>query len=390
MKKIIITLAAALSLISAGAQTKQPKYVPVYLADGKFIYVDTKTGEKCARSEEYELCSWFHDGVALVFDEGFASCHYIDEKFHRVLPNNFIDATIFSEGVAFICDDGMNFKAIDKDGAVKFTLRKAINVYPFQGGMAVFKGINDKMGVVSSRGTVVIPPIYSEISPTYNNCMKVTTEEGRQGLISPDGAIILDLVYEDLIWNKATAFSSLVPVFENNRYALYDSAKGQFISPFVYDFIHPDRDMIAYVTDKSSGWMNLSGDKLINSEAGIDLFGPAELAPVQTAEGLWGYVNFDGQMVIGATYQSAESFDDCGTAVVGKQGRYGLITSKGSLLVPPTYSSIEYVGNGIYKFRQKNMVGALNSSGKIVVKPSEQYMDIPDVEEDLECAGLRN
>lgn len=390
MKRIIITIAAALSLVICGAQSKTAKYVPVYLADGKFTYIDTKTGEKCARSEEYEFCSWFHDGVALVFDEGFASCHYIDEKFHRVLPNNFIDATIYSEGLAFICDDGMNFKAVDKEGSVRFTLRKATNVYPFQGGMAVFKGINDKMGVVSSRGTVIIPPIYNEISPAYNNCMKVTTEDGFQGLIAPDGSVVLDIAYEDMIWNKATAFSSLVPVFKDNRYALYSTAQGQFISPFVYDFIHPDRDMIAYVTDQASGWMSLSGDTLIKSEAGIDLFGQAELAPVQTLEGLWGYVNCDGEMIVGATYENAESFDDCGTAVVGKQGRYGLITSKGSLIVPPTYISIEYVGNGIYKFREKNMVGALNSSGKIVVKPSEQYMDIPDVEEDFDCAGLRN
>lgn len=390
MKKTVITIVAALACVLSSAQTKLPKYIPVYLDNGKFIYIDAKTGEKCPRSEEYEYCTWFRDGVALVFDEGFASCHFIDDRFHRVFPNNFIDATIFSEGLAFICEDGTVFKAIDKEGSVRFALRKAENVYPIQGGFAVFKGQNGKIGLVTSRGSIAVPPTYAMIEDVVNNCMKVTTEDGLQGLIGPDGAVILDPVYEQVVWNKATAFSGLVPVLKDEKYGLYSIEKSEFISPFVYDFIHPDKNMIAYITEDACGWMDMDGNSQISAYGGIDLFGNAELAPARSEEGFWGYVNVMGEMTVGATYDYAESFDECGTAVISKNGRYGLISSKGSLIVPPAYSELTYVGYGIYCFHDKNMTGAINYMGKVVVKPSEKYLDIPILEDDLDCAGLRN
>ena len=55
--------------------------------------------------------------------------------------------------------------------------------------------------------------------------------------------------------------------------------------------------------------------------------------------GMWGYVNDDGEMVISPIYSSAAPFAENGLARVSMGFKYGYIDTKGQLALPTIYTS---------------------------------------------------
>ncbi|MEC0249225.1 WG repeat-containing protein [Paenibacillus chitinolyticus] len=64
-------------------------------------------------------------------------------------------------------------------------------------------------------------------------------------------------------------------------------------------------------------------------------------ASLKTTSGLkWGYIDPDGRLAIRPIYEDAADFQQNGLAVVGKNGKYGLIDRSAHFVVPPVYDSI--------------------------------------------------
>lgn len=55
---------------------------------------------------------------------------------------------------------------------------------------------------------------------------------------------------------------------------------------------------------------------------------------------LWGYVNNQGELVIGPQFERADEFTSIGYARVKANGKYGVIDFDGNLVVPAVYDAI--------------------------------------------------
>lgn len=92
---------------------------------------------------------------------------------------------------------------------------------------------------------------------------------------------------------------------------------------------------------------------------------PTNLWPV-CKDGLYGFVDRQGRMVIPAKYEYAGSFSE-GLAAVCKNHRYGFVDASGRVVVSPRYEYVHPFSEGYALVRKAKTFGFINKSGKLVI-----------------------
>ena len=93
------------------------------------------------------------------------------------------------------------------------------------------------------------------------------------------------------------------------------------------------------------------------------------LAAIQNANGLWGYIDQTGKIVIPCEWESAGSFNK-GIASIRKYGKYGCINSMGQLIVPCQwngYSPISFSEGLAAVQNEDKLWGFIDMSGVLVI-----------------------
>ena len=83
-------------------------------------------------------------------------------------------------------------------------------------------------------------------------------------------------------------------------------------------------------------------------------------------KGRVGFADSKGNVVIDCKYESAFPFSN-GVAVVCKSGKYGMINTSGTVVLPLKYSSISK-WNDLYLIKDGKKMGLANTTGSIVLK----------------------
>lgn len=91
------------------------------------------------------------------------------------------------------------------------------------------------------------------------------------------------------------------------------------------------------------------------------------LASVELAGG-WGFIDRDGDIVIGLGYESARDFHD-GRARVEKEGEFGYVDGKGNLAVELQFDDASDFSDGYAAVWVGNECGYIDTSGSFVVNP---------------------
>ena len=60
--------------------------------------------------------------------------------------------------------------------------------------------------------------------------------------------------------------------------------------------------------------------------------------------------------------------------VSDEKEKYGLIDKKANIVLPPIFSRIDYIDNGMYKYKLNNLYGLVNSKGNIIVRNKYNYI----------------
>lgn len=237
---------------------------------------------------------------------------YINKKGKWVIAPIYDYVLPFTEGVAVAEKDNL-FGLIDHRGKEIIPPRYG-SIGLFEEGRATFVD-KEGMGVLNTKGKVMTKKFYSYVG-NYSDGLAVvleTKDDGKQyyGYINRKGDEVIIPTYEtaeDFINGKALVKTG------DHAYALINK-KGQVLTvidkPFVYGY--------------QEGMM-------IYSEA---------------IDGLRGYLDAKGDILIPADYTFAEPFKD-GVAVVGNSPQYigeeGLIDKSGKWIYEPTFSEVHYLG----------------------------------------------
>lgn len=217
--------------------------------------------------------------------------------------------------------------------------------------------LNGKWGCVDRQGKEIVPIIYDAIQDcVYNKDYELCwiKKEGRYGALNKKGELIIPIKYESEI-----RFYNHQPsrVKENDKWGFINES-GEVIVPIKYSTTRgfPYEGGLAPVSvDAKYGYIDIEGNVIISLKYDFADSFSSKLAGV-VLDNKIGYINELGEQVIPCIYDVEYSSDRNGTklgfcmafqgrvTMVKKNGKYGMIDSKGKKLTPFKYDSVNSVG----------------------------------------------
>lgn len=210
--------------------------------------------------------------------------------------------------------------------------------------------VGEKEGLLESTGRLVFPIVFDEISNTVDYIL--VRQNGLYGLYNEEKQI-LPIEFEEIkheITSATSKYHDLFLASKNNLWGVFDSL-GNIVVPIKYDII-----------EYNSGGRGGEGF-------------------VIKKDGKWGYISSDGN-TIPPLYDSITVHEWHLKSLIVQLGeRYGLISTKGELLLPIEYFSISIEpirGNlslhGYVFVKGEDGLGIFTDDGSCIIKP--EYEDI--------------
>jgi len=168
----------------------------IWLSRGEEVvngFVNTK-GEVFV-PEDYEVCSRFSDGLALIRRNGLYG--YINADYAIVIPPQYDDAGDFGEGLAYAEKDGEKFM-IDKTGKPVASVEYAFGT--FSDGLASFRK-DDLYGYIDRNGKIAIKPRFAWAKDFRNGLAAVQArmeEGGKWGFVNTAGKMVIGAIYDEV------------------------------------------------------------------------------------------------------------------------------------------------------------------------------------------------
>lgn len=312
---------------------------------------------------------------------------YIDLNGVIKIPFIFDDAECFSSGLGAVKIDG-------KWGFIKTSGEWAIQPqfdnagFGFKYGFAIIKQ-NAKWGVIDENGMVVVPFIHD------NNCIQISnldinnsnirsgacvelTINNKKGLLSRDGRLLIPVLFDEV----KIISSGIAPVKKNKLWGFYDILEGMIL-PCEYDYVWSNfvNDYAIVSKNKKCYAINKIGNIIIEGDS---IFRTSNNTFLVKHDGMFGMVNSRGEILVPFKYNGSSISTIGGPPKFGrgtfflKKGDYwGIIDKEGKLLSPPLFSLSDYKSifnnnspcyfSGIARVKKGSMEGFVDTWGNFVV-----------------------
>ena len=286
--------------------------------------------------------------------------------------------TKFSEDRAFVKANG-KVVAIDGKGTVLFNA-PSNEVYPYKNGLAEFRRKVSHFGLGGILGLVGMGYFYNHGGVYLDGLGGLVDDGMKRGYIDRNGAVVIDskndYVYPmeehgTLVRNEGKLgfmnrqgqyviqpgnyeagtidMNNVLLTLKNkdtNKYGIFDMETGKQEVPFKYDTIEfvgehemsVTNDTNRYVVDMATGRVIYKGDKSMN----VKTFLGDTYTWVYNKDGNYKILSLDGTVTetpVMKDISGTGSFSH-GYSPVKIKGKWGIINSKGELVVQPTYDEI--------------------------------------------------
>jgi hypothetical protein len=262
-KRSAAVLAAVLTLSSCGiggtgGSAEKETLIPIAAGD-TYIYVNNK-GEALKPEVNVLETSAFYGDYAVV---GKEKKGFIDRSGKLIIPMQYRQATIFSEGLAFIKEVvDSPVIAINTKGEEVFRLPDAYNARRFSEGLAAFLESETRLwGFVNKKGDVVIKPQYKVVGDFSCGLAAAGSKEA-YGFINTKGDMVIEPQFHNyFLMTSAIANTHFTAdgycivgiddIHDRQNRAGVINTKGEFVIPLT--------NCILMQADKS-GFIVTSGD----------------------------------------------------------------------------------------------------------------------------------
>ena len=281
--------------------------------------------------------SLFRGGMALVKGGGKnGKWGFISEAGKFTLAPNYVSATVFSEGLAWVVEENRSPSAINAAGEIRVNLPKATAVRIFREGLAAFSQTENGeslWGFVDANGMIKIKPSFPFAGEFAEGRCRIKSAQGKWGYIDEDGREIIPAQFDSV-----TDFSGKTAVVFQGGLAGLINQQGEFLLKPQFAGLRNDGAQCLFKKDNKWGWMDHEGKIILSPrfENAFPFFGN-ELAAVQSGK-KWGYANREGIIRIEAKYDSAFPFDG-DLAMVMVDGKTGFINQQGKYHVRPRFDA---------------------------------------------------
>lgn len=329
---------------------------------GRWGYVDKK-GKK--------VIDFKHD-YAASFQNGFASVMnnwkmgLINKKGKMIYPCEseiYINFEENNKNVANIMQGG-KYGLINKNGKEILACKYDYRIDFFDKDYAVVVQ-NGRNGIVNGKGKVIYP-CKSEIGIEFNNGFASIKEDGKYGIINKKGKIIYPCKSEEKIYYT----NGIACIKQNDKYGLIDN-KGKIIYPCKSsEYILNEGPFIQYNEDGKFILKNRSGKLLYSGKNRADC--SKYMAVIRRDNDKDLIIDVDGNRITNKDYDSAVlTGDDKVIIGVNKPGfdrrnyLYGLIDRNGNEVIAPIYDNIDDIfKTDAFIVEKDGKTGIINSKGK--------------------------
>ena len=210
-----------------------------------------------------------------------------------------------------------------------------------------------KCGFIDKTGNVVVPLEYED-ARQFDDDRVVVKKNGKWGCINNLGEVVLPIICD---YTFLTA-DGRVKIGLGGKYGLFDFNENSFVVPIEFE------DVYIRTECSPSSW-EIIGVKL---------------------NGKYGFIDMEGNTIIDFQYDSIQSFDPDGIAIVAKNGKYGVINVYGEEILPFDYLDLAY-------FSAENIF-AENSYGKWGILDENFILKVPYEYDDTSslikvCANIK-
>lgn len=235
---------------------------------------------------------------------------------------------------------------IDKFGDIVIK-QTWVNAGRFDNGTAVVQISQGEYceGIINSDGVFILEPNYSIIDYDCGYVIqtnsKGTIHEGYYDKLSGN---LIEPCYDIVIGASMSEEQEPVLVQDGIKYHYVDRHNGGILYTFYSDGISDENVFcngyaIIQKTNGCTYIIDIDGNEYALDE-GIRIcssFDENGLAVIES-NGLYGYVNTEGVIVVEPTYYAAESFSDGFASVCDENGLWGVINSDNNLVIPYRYA----------------------------------------------------
>lgn len=316
----------------------------------------------------------FFEGFSTVFDDGY-NCGFLNESGEFVIGN--ITEKIVDYSGAIVVE---NYASMEKDS--KWGL------YDINGNLLIDHNYNDDLfitegricidnpetglyGVIDVNGNVIADFKYDEVFE-YSNGMAIYAitdefDEYKYGYIDLEGNEITKAIYTGA-WNFLE--NGIATVEVDGEYFVINK-KGETISKAVTkDLITPFSNDLAGFEDTfgSCGYVNLDGQVVIESTYyDVNEFNEYGTAIVEDTDNKMWLIDTKGNKVTEVGYDDISREICDGLIKVEKDGLYGYIDCKGNVIVNPQYQEAEDFSDGLAVVKKDKLYGYIDTKGNLVI-----------------------
>lgn len=226
-------------------------------------------------------------------------------------------------------------------------------------------------GIVNLENKVIVPFKYSRVwSFGSRNVAPIENSDGKWAIVDDLGDFKTSFIYDNISPYSQT---NTATVTQGTKKGLLDQF-GDLITPFKYDTIWNYSGSVKKVDQGYHIPVNLNSKWGVLTSTGKELVAPVydkkvdlPLPTTVSRDGLWTFINEEGDEVVPANFEEV-LFPENKIVGIKKDGKWGFISSDGTLLSDHVYDNFYSSSKAKYSFVTQNKKhSAVNTTGKVFI-----------------------
>lgn len=285
-----------------------------------------------------------------------------------------------------VTSDYINEISDDLKYKFEYGYRSYADVGQFYNNMCVVKSKDGRYGIVYADGTLILSCSYMQLSPFVTTDITPMTDDGdKYWLIGKDGEVVeVSELDEGLKIEEIGTFAEgLIPVKINGEYCYTNSSfEKQFGN---YEEAYAFCSGKAMVKDSNGYYLiDSKGNKLSDNiylEIKCDEIGYTSRSGIYAVkkDGDFYLINSDEKQIGKDTYEDVKLMSEDEYMAVKKNGLWGFVNKKGEMVIEPQFLDARSFSNELAAVKINEKWGYIDKNGEVVIEA--QFSDAKDFSE---------
>ncbi len=290
-------LIALLILASCGNQSSKFEGIPFKVSEKGLWGIITPSGEVLYEDEFKNKPTLVKEGMFMVKNDNDLWEIYKAEEKPKKVGGEYVQATLFSDGVALVAERNRPVTIINTEGKEVAVIDKVdgksvTSVQPFSEGYAVYK-TGELYGVINKKGKGVVAAKYCVILPCSDGKFVAIKEKYAKALQEGGGTknikfSVLDTKGDELFEISGSKYSEVGPAWKDGLLAVAVESDGEKR----WGLINEKQEVVVKPSDKFKEIYNISDNRFIYSNG--DSYGVMNIDGESLIRAKYDHINFDG------------------------------------------------------------------------------------------------